>query len=54
MNANGYDGIGRPEHISGDLLAYWSCRIYETNRIVNRIKGNVMKIVQCCPHYGAK
>ena len=40
IERNGYDGIGKPEQLSGDLAAYWSRRIDDANRIVYRIEGN--------------
>lgn len=54
IERNGYDRIGKPERLSGDLSAYWSCRIDEANRIVYRIEGDVMKIVQCGSNYRYK
>jgi toxin YoeB len=42
------------DHISGDLSSYWSRRIDDANRIVYRIDGNVVKIVQCGSHYRDK
>lgn len=53
-NRNGYDGIGKPERLSGDLSTYWSRRIDNENRIVYRIDGNTLKIVQCGSHYKDK
>lgn len=50
----GYEGIGNPERLSGDLSAYWSRRIDEENRIVYRIENDVIKIVQCGSHYRDK
>lgn len=54
IERNKYDGIGKPERISGDLSAYWSRRIDDANRIVYRIDGDVIKIVQCGSHYRDK
>ena len=51
---NGYDGIGKPERLSGDLSEYWSRRIDEKNRIVYRIFGNTIQIIQCGSHYRDK
>lgn len=36
IERNGYDGIGKPEPLRGDLSGYWSRRIDETNRLVYR------------------
>lgn len=54
MDRNGYNGIGKPERLTGDLSAYWSRRIDECNRIVYRIENDVIKIVQCGSHYRDK
>lgn len=54
IDRNGYEGIGKPERLSGDLSAYWSRRIDEANRIVYRIENDVIKIVQCGSHYRDK
>ena len=37
IDRNGYEGIGKPERLSGDLSSYWSRRIDDANRIVYRI-----------------
>ena len=54
IERNGYEGIGKPERLSGDLSKYWSRRIDDKNRIVYRIEGDTLKIVQCGSHYGDK
>ncbi|MDY3971783.1 MAG: Txe/YoeB family addiction module toxin [Clostridia bacterium] len=54
IERNGYDGIGKPERLTGDLSAYWSRRIDEQNRIVYRIDSDTIKIVQCGSHYRDK
>lgn len=54
IECNGYDGIGKPERLTGDLSAYWSRRIDEQNRIVYRIDSDTIKIVQCGSHYRDK
>ena len=51
---NGYDGIGKPEPLKGDLSGLWSRRIDESNRIVYRVKEDVIEIVQCGSHYRDK
>lgn len=38
IDRNGYEGIGKPERLSGGLSAYWSRRIDDCNRIVYRIR----------------
>jgi len=53
IGRNGYDGIGKPEQLSGDLAGWWSRRIDEKNRLVYRLLENgAMEIAQCRGHYG--
>ena len=54
IEPNQYEGIGKPERLSGDLSAYWSRRIDDCNRIVYRIENDIIKIVQCGSHYRDK
>ena len=54
IERNGYEGIGKPERLSGDLAPYWSRRIDDANRIVYRIEAGVIKIVQYGSHYRDK
>ncbi len=54
IERNGYEEIGKPERLSGDLSSYWSRRIDDCNRIVYRIDGEIIKIVQCGSHYRDK
>ena len=54
IDRNGYDGIGKPEPLTGDLAGYWSRRIDDCNRIVYRIKENTVLIAQCGAHYRDK
>lgn len=54
IDRNGYEGIGKPERLRGDLSAYWSRRIDDCNRLVYRIENGVIKIVQCGSHYRDK
>lgn len=51
IERNGYAGIGKPEPLKGDLSTYWSRRIDDYNRIVYRIEGDTIYIVQCGSHY---
>lgn len=54
IERNGYEGIGKPEALRGDLSGYWSRRIDAKNRIVYKVDGDTMKIVQCGSHYRDK
>ncbi|MDR1189316.1 MAG: Txe/YoeB family addiction module toxin [Bifidobacteriaceae bacterium] len=49
-----FQGIGKPEPLTGDLQGYWSRRVDESNRIVYKIEGTQMVIAQCGGHYGDK
>lgn len=51
IDRNGYDGIGKPEPLVGELAGYWSRRIDDCNRLVYRIENGRMLIVQCGSHY---
>ena len=54
INRNGYQCIGKPEPLKGDLSGYWSVRIDEKNRIVFRITEKNIEIMQCGSHYYQK
>lgn len=54
VERNGNTGIGKPEPLKGNLQGYWSRRIDDTNRLVYRIVGNRIEILQCRSHYGDK
>lgn len=54
IDRNGYNCIGKPEPLKGDLSGYWSVRIDEQNRIVFRISDNNLEIIQCGTHYKEK
>ena len=54
IDRNVYDGIGKPEKLLGDLSGYYSRRIDECNRIVDRIHNERIEILQCGSHYRDK
>lgn len=54
IDRNGYNCIGKPEPLKGDLTGYWSVRIDEKNRIVFRIENDNLQIIQCGTHYKDK
>ncbi len=51
VNRNGYEGIGKPEPLKGDLSGWWSRRIDEANRLVYRISDGKIEVLQCKGHY---
>ena len=54
INRNGYNCMGQPEPLSGDLAGYWSVRIDGKNRIVFKIYDGNLEIIQCGTHYREK
>ena len=54
IDRNGYNGLGKPERLSGNMSTYWNRRIDDANRIVYRIEGETIKIAQCGSHYRDK
>ena len=54
IERNGYQGIGKPEPLIGNLSGFWSRRIDNKNRIVYRITNNKIEIAQCGSHYRDK
>lgn len=51
IGRGGYQGIGKPEPLKGDLSGYWSRRIDDKNRLVYRIQGEICEVIQCSGHY---
>ena len=47
IDRNGYNCTGKPEPLKENLSGYWSVRIDEQNRIVFRINGELLEIMQC-------
>ncbi len=54
IDRNAYEGLGKPEVLSGNLAGYWSRRIDDKNRIVYKIENNQVLIAQCGSHYRDK
>ena len=54
IERDNYNGLGKPEALSGNLTGFWSRRIDSKNRIVYRIKNNQLEIAQCGSHYRDK
>ncbi len=49
-----FGGIGKPEALKRNLQGWWSRRIDGKNRIVYRVRNNMLEIAQCGSHYGKK
>ena len=54
IDRNGYEGIGKPEALKGDLSGFWSRRIDDCNRLVYRISNGHIEVAQCGSHYRDK
>ena len=54
IDRNGYNGIGKPEPLIGDLTGYWSRIIDDNNSIVYRIHDDMILIAQYGSHYRDK
>lgn len=54
IERNGYDCIGKPETLKGNLSGLYSVRIDGKNRLVFRISNGAIEIAQCKTHYGDK
>lgn len=54
IDRNGYNCIGKPEPLKGELSGWWSVRIDEKNRLVFKVENAVIEILKCGTHYGDK
>ena len=54
IDRNGYNCIGKPEPLRGDLSGWWSVHIDETNRLIFKIENEMIEIYQCKSHYDDK
>ena len=51
IQRNGYNTIGKPEPLKGDLSGFWSVRIDNKNRLIFKINNGALEIWQCSNHY---
>ena len=51
IERNGYNGIGNPEPLKGELSGWWSARIDEVNRLVFQVYKDRIEIYACKGHY---
>ena len=54
IDRNGYNCIGKPEPLKGDLSGSWSLRIDEKNHLIFKIEDDQIKVFECGTHYGDK
>jgi toxin YoeB len=48
---NHYEGIGKPEPLKHALSGHWSRRITDEHRLVYRVEGQVIYVLQARYHY---
>jgi toxin YoeB len=51
IQANKYQGIGKPEPLKHKGAGYWSRRINREHRLVYKIEGEEVRIAQLRYHY---
>ena len=55
IDRGGYEGIGKPEPLTGNWTGYWSREIDEKNRLIYSITNDKdVEIIQCKWHYSDK
>lgn len=48
---NPFTGIGKPEALKNNLKGWWSRRITREHRLIYRVEGESLLIMQCRFHY---
>lgn len=51
IGRGGYEGIGKPEPLKGNMSGLWSRRIDEYNRLIYRVQGETIEVLSCKGHY---
>ena len=51
IERNGYEGIGKPEPLTGDLSGFWSRRINQKDRLIYALEMDQIIIIACRYHY---
>lgn len=51
IKRNNFSGMGKPEPLKNNFSGFWSRRIDGANRIVYKIEGEFIQIIQCKGHY---
>lgn len=52
IQRTGSKGIGKPEGLNHDFAGYWSRRITEEHRLVDKVSGDEVRIAARRYHYG--
>ena len=48
---NPFSGIGKPEPLRNNLKEWWSRRITQEHRLIYKVDGDSLVIMQCRFHY---
>jgi toxin YoeB len=51
MEWTAHSGLGKPEALKGNLSGGWSRRINDEHRLVYRVEGQSIIVLQCRFHY---
>ena len=51
IDRNGYNCIGQPEPLRGNLSGWWSVHIDKANRLVFQIVDDELVVYSCAGHY---
>ena len=51
IDRGGFEGLGKPELLKGDLSGFWSRRIDAEHRLVYRLGMDIVEIISCRGHY---
>ncbi len=54
ISRNGNTGLGHPEPLKDNLSGYWSREIDKKNRLIYKIEGDSITVIQCKNHYDDK
>lgn len=46
-----FEGRGKPEPLKENLLAFWSRRIDDTNKLIYCVNGKSLVLISCRYHY---
>jgi len=54
ISRNGNTGLGHPAPLKDNLSGYWSREIDKKNRLIYKIEGDSITVIQCKNHYDDK